>query len=73
MTQAASQFLLPDPKVCERYGVTPMTLWRWDHDPALEFPPPIRIKNRKYRNVGKLEAWERKRVAKTVKAKDARA
>jgi hypothetical protein len=30
--------LVPDPKVAAEFGVTPMTLWRWDNDPALDFP-----------------------------------
>jgi len=21
-----------------------MTLWRWDHDPELHFPPPVKIR-----------------------------
>jgi hypothetical protein len=36
----AADVLLPDPKVTERYGITAMTLWRWDHDEKLGFPRP---------------------------------
>ena len=54
---------LPDPQVCKRYKVTGMTLWRWDHDPELGFPKPIRINRRKYRDHAELEAWERERAA----------
>jgi predicted DNA-binding transcriptional regulator AlpA len=54
---------LPDPQVCQRYGVSAMTLWRWDHDPRVNFPKPIRINRRKYRDEAELEAWERKRAA----------
>jgi|RhiMethySRZTD1v2_1073278.scaffolds.fasta_scaffold4843472_2 predicted DNA-binding transcriptional regulator AlpA len=54
---------LPDPQVCRRYGVTAMTLWRWDHDPSVNFPKPIRINRRKYRDEAELEAWERQRAA----------
>jgi predicted DNA-binding transcriptional regulator AlpA len=50
--------LLPDPKVCERYDVTPMTLWRWDRDPDLNFPKPIRIRTRKYRDARELDAFD---------------
>ena len=35
--------LIPDPQVRQRYSVTDMTLWRWDHTPSLGFPKPIRI------------------------------
>ena len=41
--------LLPDSVVCRRYGVSSMTVWRWDRDPALNFPKPFRIKGRKCR------------------------
>jgi predicted DNA-binding transcriptional regulator AlpA len=54
---------LPDPKVCQRYDVHPMTLWRWDHDPNLNFPKPIRIGRRKYRDEHELERWERERAS----------
>jgi predicted DNA-binding transcriptional regulator AlpA len=55
----SSRRYLPDPKVCERYGITSMTLWRWDHDPLVNFPKPIRIKRRKYRDEAELVEWER--------------
>jgi predicted DNA-binding transcriptional regulator AlpA len=50
--------LLPDHKVCDRYGVSPMTLWRWDHDAKLNFPQPIRIRGRKYRDQHELDAFD---------------
>jgi predicted DNA-binding transcriptional regulator AlpA len=50
--------LLPDHKVCERYCVSPMTLWRWDRDPQLNFPKAIRIRGRKYRDQGELDAFD---------------
>ena len=59
----AGRRYLPDPQVCHRYGVTSMTLWRWDHDPRVNFPKPIRINRRKYRDEAELEAWERGRAA----------
>ena len=49
--------LLPDPKVCKRYGVTPMTVWRWDNEDAdadavaaLGWPPPVVYRRRKFRS-----------------------
>jgi predicted DNA-binding transcriptional regulator AlpA len=51
--------LVPDPQVCERYSIVPMTLWRWDHDNTLQFPKPVRIRRRKYRRLSELVAWER--------------
>jgi hypothetical protein len=50
--------LLPDPIVCRRYGVCSMTLWRWDHDPNLKFPKPVRIRGRKYRDQDELNAFD---------------
>ena len=55
--------LIPDPKVCSRYGVSSMTLWRWDQNSKLNFPKPIRINRRKYRDEAELEAWERSQAA----------
>jgi hypothetical protein len=54
--------LVPDPQVLERYGITAMTLWRWDRDPELGFPKPIYIRLRKYRRLSQLVAWERQRA-----------
>ena len=51
---------LPDPQVCRRYGVCAMTLWRWDHDPEMNFPKPMRILTRSYRDEEELVAWEAK-------------
>ncbi len=58
--------LIPDPKVCERYDISDMTLYRWDRDPDLNFPPPIRINRRKYRKLSALMKWERARAKQTT-------
>jgi hypothetical protein len=57
---------IPDPKVAARYGVDPRTIVRWDATPTLNFPPPIRINNRKYRDLEALEQFERERVARAA-------
>ena len=49
--------------VQQRYGISSMTLWRWEHDPRLNFPIPILINGRMYRSVDSLEEWERARPA----------
>jgi predicted DNA-binding transcriptional regulator AlpA len=59
-----SKRLLPDAKVRDRYGVSGMTIWRWDRDPDLGFPAPIRINGRKYRDEAELIAWERSQASK---------
>ena len=53
--------LVPDPEVCGRYGVSAMTLWRWDQDQNLNFPKPVRIRRRKYRDAAELDAFDRAR------------
>jgi hypothetical protein len=61
MTEAADKsVLLPDPVVAKRYGVHPFTLRRWDKNPALKFPPVIMVNGRRYREIAKLDAWDRK-------------
>ena len=55
--------LLPDPAVAARYQVTSRTTDRWDRQPGLNFPRPIRINHRKYRRLSELESWERDRAA----------
>ena len=35
-----------------------MTIWRYERDPKLGFPKPLRIKRRKYWRVRDLEAFE---------------
>jgi hypothetical protein len=53
--------LVPDPVVASECGTSLMGIWRWDRDPELEklgWPPPIRIRNRKYRSRRLLEAFK---------------
>jgi hypothetical protein len=50
--------LVPDPKVAEEFGVSLMTLWRWDHDARmaeLGWERPVKIRNRNYRSRSVLE------------------
>jgi hypothetical protein len=63
LIQEGEDQLLPDPKVAERYGVSPRTLPRWDADAELGFPPRIKIRDRNYRRLSQLLAWERRRAA----------
>jgi predicted DNA-binding transcriptional regulator AlpA len=37
--------------------VTPMTIWRWRHDPELNFPKPLAIRNRLYWREREVIAW----------------
>lgn len=38
-------------------GISDMTLWRWLNDPALDFPKPIYIGNRRYWREADVVAW----------------
>ena len=54
--------LVPDPQVQKEFGVTAMSIWRWDRDPELiklGWPPPIRIRCRKFRSRIALENFKR--------------
>jgi predicted DNA-binding transcriptional regulator AlpA len=57
-----SRRLIPDPEVCRRDGVHPSTLYNWDHDPALNFPKPIRINKRKFRDEAELAEFDQARA-----------
>jgi hypothetical protein len=52
--------LVPDPQVWREFGVTPMTGWRWSHDPALGFPPPVKINQRNFRSRKALEEFKQR-------------
>jgi hypothetical protein len=52
---------IPNPQVADEFGVTPMTLWRWDASEAmaaLGWPPPIKIGDRKFRSRKALDAFK---------------
>jgi predicted DNA-binding transcriptional regulator AlpA len=61
--EKASRRLVPDSEVCARYGVHISTLYNWDRNPALDFPKPIRINKRKFRDERELDAFDRARAA----------
>ena len=46
--------------------MTTRTLARWDAIPGLGFPKPIYIRRRRYREIGKLDAWDRANTRKAV-------
>jgi predicted DNA-binding transcriptional regulator AlpA len=60
--------LIPDALVAKRYGVSSMTLWRWDRDTELNFPKPIRIRGRKYRRAEELAEFDAKRATERDQA-----
>jgi predicted DNA-binding transcriptional regulator AlpA len=69
LTDAPSQEndnFVPDPQVWREFGVTSMTLWRWDHDPEMNFPPPIKIGRRNYRSRRQLEEFKQRLMRKAL-------
>jgi hypothetical protein len=61
--------LVPDPRVAEEFGVTLMSLWRWDRDPqliALGWPPPINIRGRNSRSRRLLEAFKQAMLRRAI-------
>jgi hypothetical protein len=53
--------LIPDPQICSEFNITPMTIWRWDHDPTLielGWPPAVKIRNRKFRSRNLVESFK---------------
>jgi hypothetical protein len=55
--------LIPDREVCRRYGVHIATVRNWDLNPALNFPKPIKINNRKFRDEVELDEFDKARAA----------
>jgi predicted DNA-binding transcriptional regulator AlpA len=62
--QKSADELLPATPTRKRYGVSDMTLWRWENDPALGFPKPIRINGRRYWRIADLQAFEARQASK---------
>lgn len=52
--------LVPDPMVCREFGVTRMTLHRWDQDEQLGFPIKIQIRDKNYRRRSELDAFKQR-------------
>jgi hypothetical protein len=62
---------LTGPQLLARYNISNMALWRWLHDPALQFPPPtLRIKDRRYWAEDALIAWERAAASRQSQRRD---
>jgi predicted DNA-binding transcriptional regulator AlpA len=66
MSAINTQKLIPDPQVAKDLGRSLRTLARWDEDPKLNFPKPIPIKGRKYRDADELASWLRERAMASV-------
>jgi hypothetical protein len=66
---------VPDPLVQKEFGVTAMSIWRWDRDPdliKLGWPPPIRIRSRKFRSRIALENFKRVMARRAIEQRGSR-
>ena len=54
--------------VMNRFGVSVMTLWRWERDESLGFPAPVRIGRTKFYIAEEVDAWEAALVAARERA-----
>lgn len=60
--RSESAGFLSRPHVQARYGISAVTLWRWERDPRLAFPAAVLVHRRWFYRVADLERWERARV-----------
>jgi hypothetical protein len=71
-TQAAPDEYVPDPLVAKEFSVTLMTLWKWDHDERLAFPPPVmKIRGRNYRSRRAIEEFKTKMISRGMRSERA--
>jgi hypothetical protein len=63
---ASHDELVPDAQIRRELNISEVTLWRWDRDPQLDFPPPIRIRNRKFRSRHAFEAFKERMVSRAI-------
>ncbi|MET4493530.1 hypothetical protein ABIA94_009138 [Bradyrhizobium sp. LA7.1] len=56
--QAGPDHLVPDPIIAKEFSVTLMTLWRWSHDPNLQFPQAIKIRGKNFRSRRAIEHFK---------------
>lgn len=54
------------PQVQARFGISEMSLWRWQQDPKLDFPKPMIVNGRKYFAEDELVEWERRQVRRST-------
>src|SRR5262245_10110986 len=69
MSSQRSDTLWASRRVRARYDdISEMTLYRWEHNPELGFPEPLRINGRKFWRERELLAWERTRACSDTTA-----
>ena len=58
-----TQNFLTGPQVLKRYGISEMTLHRWQKNDNLGFPKPMIVNRRKFFKVEDIVQWERQKAA----------
>jgi predicted DNA-binding transcriptional regulator AlpA len=58
--------LVPSRQVQREFAVSSMTIWRWDQNKNLGFPPAIKINGRSYRSRLMLEAFKARLLARAM-------
>jgi len=53
---------LSSAQVMKRYGISEMTLFRWQKNEKLSFPRPMVVNRRKFFSEDEIAAWERERA-----------
>ncbi len=54
------------PAICERLGISRVTLWRWRQQP--DFPAPVAVGHVRLYDLARLEEWLRAREARVAPA-----
>jgi hypothetical protein len=72
--EAASDSFVPDRQVRAELCIAPMTMWRWDRDPAmaaLGWPPPMRTRPNahKKRSHSRLEQFKANMLQRAIAAR----
>jgi predicted DNA-binding transcriptional regulator AlpA len=69
IVEEPEQFLPDCPNVCAKYDITRGTLYRWDHDPNLNFPPKVMIRGRGHRSRRMLDDFDQRLVREAIARK----
>ncbi|ATQ66886.1 MULTISPECIES: helix-turn-helix transcriptional regulator [Methylosinus] len=62
----ADDDLIPKPKLAAEIGRSPRTIARWMADERLNFPKPIKIRERLFFRRSEWEAWKAWQIRKSI-------
>lgn len=58
---------LTGPELRQRFSISPMGLHRWLNDERLQFPPPVKIRERLFWRLGDIEAFEKRIITMALR------